>query len=62
MSNFENINNSKVIGIQFSMLSPEEIRKGSVAEITNRDMYSNNAPVVNGLFDFMTHICHKNVF
>ena len=42
---------SKIIGIQFSILSPEEIRKGSVAEITNRDTYINNKPVINGLFD-----------
>ena len=42
---------SKVIGIQFSILSPEEIRKGSVAEITTRDTYINNKPVINGLFD-----------
>jgi DNA-directed RNA polymerase II subunit RPB1 len=44
-------NPSKVIGIQFSILSPEEIRKGSVAEITNRDTYINNKPVIGGLFD-----------
>ena len=42
---------SKIIGIQFSILSPEEIRKGSVAEITSRDTYINNKPVINGLFD-----------
>ena len=42
---------SKVIGIQFSILSPDEIRKNSVAEITSRDTYINNMPVVNGLFD-----------
>ena len=42
---------AKIIGIQFSILSPEEIRKGSVAEITNRDTYINNKPVVGGLFD-----------
>ena len=42
---------SKIIGIQFSILSPEEIRKSSVAEITNRDTYINNKPVVGGLFD-----------
>ena len=29
----------------------EEIRKGSVAEITNRDTYINNKPVIGGLFD-----------
>ena len=44
-------NASKVIGIQFSILSPDEIRRGSVAEITSRDTYVNNKPVVNGLFD-----------
>ena len=42
---------AKIIGIQFSILSPEEIRKGSVAEITNRDTYINNKPVIGGLFD-----------
>ena len=42
---------AKIIGLQFSILSPEEIRKGSVAEITNRDTYINNKPVVGGLFD-----------
>ena len=42
---------SKILGIQFSILSPEEIRNGSVAEITSRDTYVNNKPVINGLFD-----------
>ena len=46
-----NKKSSKIIGIQFSILSPEEIRKGSVAEITNRDTYINNKPVIGGLFD-----------
>ena len=45
------MNCSKVIGIQFSIMSPEEIRKGSVAEITSRDTYINNKPVIGGLFD-----------
>ena len=45
------LNPSRIIGIQFSILSPEEIRKGSVAEITTRDTYINNKPVINGLFD-----------
>ena len=49
--NMKNMNCSKIIGIQFSLLSPEEIRKGSVAEITSRDTYINNKPVINGLFD-----------
>jgi DNA-directed RNA polymerase beta' subunit len=42
---------SKIVGIQFSILSPEEIRKCSVAEITSRDTYSNNIPVIGGMFD-----------
>ena len=44
-------NPSKIIGIQFCMLSPDEIRKGSVAEITSRDTYVGNKPVIGGLFD-----------
>ena len=51
-NNSFNMNNpSKIIGIQFSILSPDEIRKGSVAEITSRDTYINNKPVIGGLFD-----------
>lgn len=42
---------AKIIGIQFSLLSPHEIQKSSVAEITNRDTYVNNKPVLGGLFD-----------
>ena len=45
------LNPSKIIGIQFSVLSPEDIRNSSVAEITSRDTYINNKPVINGLFD-----------
>jgi len=41
---------SKIVGIQFSMLSPEEIRKGAVTEITSRDTYVGNKPVIGGLF------------
>ena len=45
-------NVSKIIGIQFSILSPEEILKGSVAEITSyRATYINNRPCPRGLFD-----------
>lgn len=49
MTSHKNV--SKIIGIQFSILSPDEIRKNSVAEITNRDTYVNNKPVIGGLFD-----------
>jgi len=44
-------NPSKVIGIQFSIQSPDEIRKGSVAEITSRDTYCGSKPCIGGLFD-----------
>ena len=44
-------NPSKIIGIQFGLLSPHEIEKSSVAEIVNRDTYINNKPVLGGLFD-----------
>ena len=46
-----NQNVSKIIGIQFSILSPDEIRRNSVVEITSRDTYINNKPVIGGLFD-----------
>jgi DNA-directed RNA polymerase II subunit RPB1 len=42
---------SRIIGVQFSMLSPEEIRKNSVVEVTSRDTYINNKPIAGGLFD-----------
>ena len=42
---------SKIIGIQFSMLSPEEIRKNSVVEVTSRNTFINNKPELGGLFD-----------
>ena len=42
---------SKIVGIQFSLLSPDEIRRMSVAEITSRDTYDNNKPKIGGLFD-----------
>ena len=43
--------NSKIIGIQFSIMSPDEIRRASVAEITSKDTYINNKPCIGGLFD-----------
>lgn len=57
MSGFANMEStltypSKVIGIQFSMMSPEDIRKSSVVEITRKDTYNNNnRPTPNGMFD-----------
>jgi len=42
---------SKIIGLQFSILSPDEIRNQSVVEITTKETYINNQPVIGGLFD-----------
>jgi len=40
-----------VCGLQFSIMSPEEIRKNSVVEITKHETYEKDVPVVKGLFD-----------
>jgi DNA-directed RNA polymerase II subunit RPB1 len=42
---------SKVIGVQFSISSPDVIRNNSVCEIVSRDTYENNKPKIGGLFD-----------
>ena len=42
---------SKIIGIQFSILSPDEIVRNSVAEITSKDTYNGMKPKIGGLFD-----------
>lgn len=42
---------SKIIGIQFSQLSPEEIRKTSVLHVTSRETYQNQKPKIDGLSD-----------
>ncbi len=51
MATKEQMNPSRIIGMQFSILSPDEIRRGSVANIVSRDTYVNNKPVIGGLFD-----------
>jgi DNA-directed RNA polymerase II subunit RPB1 len=45
------IQESTILGIQFGLFSPEEIRRSSVAEITSKETYVNNKAVVGGLFD-----------
>lgn len=40
-----------VKSVQFSILSPDEIRNRSVVEITKYDTYDKDVPVVKGLFD-----------
>lgn len=41
----------KIKGIRFCILSPDEIKRMSVAEIYKTDTYVSTEPVVNGLFD-----------
>ena len=48
---YSNLLSSKVIGIQFGIMSPDEIRKQSVCEIITRDTYDNGKPKIGGLFD-----------
>ena len=40
-----------ISGIQFSIMSAEEIRKRSVAEIVSTDTFAGNEPIIGGLFD-----------
>lgn len=40
-----------VSGIQFSISSPDEIRRASVVEVTKTDTYEKDNPVIKGLFD-----------
>lgn len=49
-----------VKGIQFCILSPEEIRKRSVAEIFKSETYNGNEPVYNGLFDTRMGVIEHN--
>ena len=42
---------NKVIGVQFSIMSPDEIRKRSVVEVVTQETYIGNEPVIGGLFD-----------
>ena len=52
---------SKIVGIQFGIMSPEEIIKNSVAEVTNRDTYIGIKPVVGGLFDPRMGVLEPNL-
>ena len=42
---------SKIIGVQFSVMSPEEILKQSVVEVTSHETYERDEPTIKGLFD-----------
>jgi DNA-directed RNA polymerase beta' subunit len=55
MSIYKELSNDQDIdvirGIQFTVMSPEEIEKRSVVEVVKTDTYSGSDPVVGGLFD-----------
>ena len=51
MNTSSNVIPAKIIGIQFSIFSPEEIRKYSVVEVTNKETYVGMKPKIGGLFD-----------
>ena len=40
-----------ILGIQFSIFSPDEIERRSVVEITSNNTYEGNEPKIGGLFD-----------
>jgi DNA-directed RNA polymerase II subunit RPB1 len=48
-------------GIQFSISSPEDIRKHSVVEITKYETYDKDIPVVKGLFDIRMGVTDRDM-
>jgi len=44
-------NLEQITKVQFGILNPEEIRKGSVCEVTSPITYDGTEPKINGLFD-----------
>jgi DNA-directed RNA polymerase II subunit RPB1 len=50
-NNYEGPETKKVIGVQFSIMSPQEIRKRSVVEVTKHETFDKDVPYIKGLFD-----------
>ena len=46
-----NVEIEPILGIQFSIFSPDEIERRSVVEITSNNTYEGNEPKIGGLFD-----------
>ena len=42
---------NNVVGVQFSIIGPDEIRNRSVVEITKHDTYEKEIPIIKGIFD-----------
>ena len=54
---------SKILGIQFSILSPEEFEKNSVTEIVSRDTIDkNNKLGMGGLFDSKMGVLEQGLY
>ena len=51
-----------VKGIQFSVLSPQEIVQRSVVEVVKQDTYTGNEPVIGGLFDPRMGVLEHNKY
>ena len=51
MSTSSNSEVEPILGIQFSIFSPDEIERRSVVEITSNATYEGNEPKIGGLFD-----------
>ena len=51
---------SQIVGIQFCILSAEQIVARSVVEITKTDTYNGNEPYANGLFDARMGVIDHN--
>ena len=58
--NDQKVEIQEVKGIQFSILSPEEIIKRSVVKVTKTDTYTGNEPVIGGLFDSRMGVLEHN--
>ena len=41
-----NANVQRVVGVQFGVMSPEEIRRRSVVEVVRRECYSGDNPII----------------
>ena len=49
-----------VLGVQFSISSPEDIRKHSVVEVTKFETYEKDTPVIKGLFDIRMGVTDRD--
>ncbi len=58
--NDQKVEIQEVKGIQFSVLSPDEIIKRSVVKVTKTDTYTGNEPVIGGLFDSRMGVLEHN--